>query len=763
MTVGAVRSSGRSGPGTVPAELPSDVYGFTGRAEELARLDALLDAPGSASAVVISALSGTAGVGKTALAVHWAHHVAERFPDGQLYVDLCGYDPDLPVRPEAALGGFLRALGVDGAAIPHGLAERAAYYRSLVAGRRVLVVLDNAYSTDQVRPLLPGTPSCLVVVTSRDSLTGLVVRHGARRIDLDLLPPADAMDLLRCLVGELADAEPAATAAVAERCGRLPLALRVAVEFAALRPAATMTELAEELADEQHRLDLLDSGVDSRTAVRAVFSWSYRHLPPPAARLFRLLGLFPGRDFDAPAAAALTSAEVGETRLLLDRLVRAHLVQRTGQDRFGLHDLLRSYAADLAGEDPEPDRRAARGNLLHYYVSTAAAAMDVLFPSERHRRPRVARHGGTPQFADAAQARAWLDRERPQLVAVTAVEVGSGWSTYIGYLAMTIGRYLTTGAHLHDAFTVHSNALRVAVGRGDRLAEGAALNHLGLVLFRWDRNVEAIEHHQRALAARREVGDRVGESGTLLNLGLTYQALGRFADALDHYRQALAISQELGDRNSVANCLCNLGFVHELLGRLDEAAEHARTALAVFLEVGNRINRAFPLNVLGKVHEKWGRYDEALAYHREALALQRDGDHPASAAYTRTRLASVLERQGECVEAAAQLRLALDVAEEIGDVAAQADARNVLGAVHRHDGRWAEAVEEHERAGTLAAAIGDRYQQARGLDGAAHALRAKGDPDGARERWTAALAAFDELGVPDAATVRAALDDDLPP
>jgi len=743
----------------VPSELPSDVTGFTGRAEELARLDALLDADRSASAVVISALAGTAGVGKTALAVHWGHRVAEHFPDGQLYVDLLGYDPDLPVRPEAALGGFLRSLGVDGAAIPQDLPELAARYRSLVAGRRMLVVLDNAHSADQVRPLLPGTRSCLVVVTSRDSLTGLVVRHGARRIDLDLLPPADAVDLLRRLVGERAGAEPAATAAVAERCGRLPLALRVAAELAALRPTSTMAELADELADEQHRLDLFDSAADDRTTVRAVFSWSYRHLPPAAARLFRLLGLCPGRDVDAWAAAALAHTDLDEARRLLDTLTRAHLVQRNGSDRFAMHDLLRSYALDRVAEDPEPDRRAARGNLLHYYVSTAAAAMDVLFPAERHRRPRLARHSGVPPLADAAQARAWLDRERPNLVAATAAEVGSGWATYVGYLAMTIGRYLTTGAHLHDAFTVHSNVLRVAVGRGDRFAEGAALNYLGLVLFRWDRNAEAIDHYQRALAARREVRDRTGEAGTLLNLGLTDQALCRFADALDHYRQALAISQEIGDRNSVANCLCNLGSVYELLGRCDEAAEHARAALALHLEVGNRTGRATSLSVLGKVHERWGRYDEALGYQQEASAVQQDVGNPAGEAYARTRLASVLERRGECAEAAEQLRLALDIAEEIGDVAGQADARNVLGAVHRRAGRWAEAVEQHERASALAAAIGERYQQARGLDGAAQALHAMGNPPAARERWTAALALFDELGVPDAATVRAALGD----
>jgi len=301
----------------VPAQLPGDVDVFTGRAAELAELDRLLTtapirtdaadkAGGDSTSVVISAVSGTAGVGKTALALRWAHQVRAEFSDGQLYVNLRGYDPDQPLSAGYALAGFLRALGVPGAEIPPEVDERAAAYRSLLDGRRILIVLDNASSVEQVRPLLPGTPSALVVVTSRDALAGLVARHGARRLDLDLLPPEDAVALLRALIGERAEAEPDVAVTLAGQCVRLPLALRVAAELAAARPSTSLAQLVGELADEQRRLELLDAGGDPRTAVRAVFSWSYRHLPAEAARAFRLIGLHPGPDLDPYATAALT-------------------------------------------------------------------------------------------------------------------------------------------------------------------------------------------------------------------------------------------------------------------------------------------------------------------------------------------------------------------------------------------------------------------------------------------------------------------------
>ncbi|MEU4164713.1 NB-ARC domain-containing protein [Actinoplanes sp. NPDC026670] len=395
--------------------------GFTGRHRELAALDDLAGGePGRRTAVVISSVSGTAGVGKTALVVHWAHRWRGRFPDGQLYVDLRGYDPAAPLTAHDALATLLEAVGVSSAELSAGVEERAARWRSETADRRLLIVLDNAASVEQVRPLLPGTASCLVLATSRDSLAGLVVRHGARRLDLDLLPAADAYELLRLLIGVRVDAEPEAARLLVERCARLPLALRVAAELAAARPGTSLAGLASELADEQRRMHLLGGdGGDPRTDVSAVFSWSMRHLTPVAARLFRLFGLHPHTDFEAYAAAALAGTDVSAARSTLELLARKHLVQPLGDGRYGMHDLLRAYARSLATDAAEDDPRAALGRLFDHYLATAADAMDTLHPAEAFRRPRIAPPGtATPDLSDPGVARAWLDVELDCLTAV---------------------------------------------------------------------------------------------------------------------------------------------------------------------------------------------------------------------------------------------------------------------------------------------------------------------------------------------------------
>jgi DNA-binding SARP family transcriptional activator len=343
--------------GARPRELPTDVPAFTGRVAELAELDRLLGppaiaaSPSRASAAVISVVSGTAGAGKTALAIHWAHRAAGQFPDGQLYVNLRGYDPATPMTAADALAGFLGALGVPSQDIPPDEGRRAARYRSLLADQRMLVVLDNASRADQVRPLLPGTPGCAVVVTSRDALAGLVARDGAARLELDLLPRDDAVALLTKLMGEQAHTDPDATVELARQCARLPLALRVAAELAAARPRVPLRDLVADLADERRRLDLLDVAGDPRSAVRAVFSWSTGQLSDESARMFRLLGLHLGPDISVPAAASLAAIADAEARRLLAELARAHLIVEHVPGRYALHDLLRAYAAEQADDN----------------------------------------------------------------------------------------------------------------------------------------------------------------------------------------------------------------------------------------------------------------------------------------------------------------------------------------------------------------------------------------------------------------------------
>ncbi len=375
--LGGGRTAGTAAesPRGKPQQLPVAARLFAGRAAELVTLRRITEEPAGSGLPVIIAVTGAAGVGKTALALRWAHEVAGRFPDGQLHADLRGYDPGSPVPAEEVLAGFLRSLGVPGPEIPADQSERAARFRGLLAGRRLLVVLDNARSAEHVRPLLPAAPGCAVVVTSRDALAGLVVRDGAQRVDLDLLPLADAVCLLRSLIGGRVDADPAAARTLAEQCARLPLALRAAAELAADRPAEPLAELVWQLGDRHQRLDLLDGGGDPRTAVRAVFSWSYQHLDRYSARAFRLLGLHPGIDIEASGGAALMDTTVAHARRLLIALARAHLIRQTGRARYAMHDLLRAYAAELAVACDSDRGEALRRLRAHATPASAYPAM----------------------------------------------------------------------------------------------------------------------------------------------------------------------------------------------------------------------------------------------------------------------------------------------------------------------------------------------------------------------------------------------------
>jgi DNA-binding SARP family transcriptional activator/Flp pilus assembly protein TadD len=690
-----------------PAQLPADVNAFTGRAVELAALDEIAatigqSSTGSSPPVVIS-VSGTAGVGKTALAVHWARRVAKAFPDGQLYVNLRGYDPGQPVTAGDALAGFLRALGMPGEDIPQELDERAAAYRTLLESRRILVVLDNADAVERVRPLLPGSPSSLVLVTSRDSLAGLVARHGARRLDLDTLPPQDASALLRALIGERAQAEPYAIATLARQCAWLPLALRVAAELAAASPEVTVAQLAGELADDR-RLELLDAGGDPGSAVRTVLSWSYRHLAAEPARTFRLLGLIPGPDLDAYAAAALTGTTHAQARRLLELLARVHLSHRTRPGRYSMHDLLRAYAADLAAaEDSEDERHAPLTRLFDYYAAAAAAAMDTLFPAERHIRPRV--RGpveSAPPVADPGAARAWLDSEREVLVAVTTHVEAHGWPGHATVLAGTLYRYLETGGHFADAITIHSAARRAASRTGDRAAEATAHTNLGLVDWWQGRYRQAAGHHREALRISREIDDRRGEASALNNLGIVYERQGRLDQGAHHYRQAAALAAELGDRTDEARSLANLGGIDYLQGRYQQAVRHLRRSLVIFREIGDHQGESAALSGLGIVNARQGRYEQAAEDYHQALAVASGID----------------DRPGE-----------------IG-------AHNGLGVVLLAAGHPEQAQAQHSAALALASGIGEKYEQARAHHGLAHAYHVTGDHGQAQYHWKHALDLF---------------------
>jgi tetratricopeptide (TPR) repeat protein len=740
----------------VPAQLPPDVRGFTGREDELDELDRLLvDADDQSTAVVISAVAGTAGVGKTALAVRWAHRVRDRFPDGQLYVDLRGYGPERPVSAEKALARFLANLGVAGQDIPLDVDDRAARYRTEINGRRMLVVLDNAASVEQIRPLLPGTRSCSVVVTSRDSLPGLVALHGGRRLDLGLLPHHDAVALLRTLIGERVRAEPDAAATLAAQCARLPLALRVAAELATARPATPLAGLVRELADESQRLQRLDAGGDPRAAVRVVFSWSYRHLPAAAARAFRLAGLHPGTELDAYSTAALTGTALDEAKNSLDVLARAHLIHLIGPGRYGMHDLLRAYARDLAcSQDSEADRQAALTRLFDYYLAAAGNARDARTPAERRHGPSASPDPSVPPMADAAAALAWLDAERPNLVAVCAYTAAEGWPGHTIWLSTILFRYLDAGAHFPDALSIHADAMDAASETGDAAAGAYACANLGVIHMRQGRYEQAAERYQEALARFSKTGDRVGEARTLTHLGLVNWRQGRYDEAAERHRQALTRYRETGNHGGEASALSNLGLVLWRQGRYEEAAEVHRQALSLYRKAGHRFGEANALANLGAVLLAQGQYEGAADDLRSALVIFRETGNRIGEGYALANLGVVSLRQRRHEQAADDLGRAVTIFRETGNRDGEAEALNGVGETLQATGQSGQARAQYAAGLTLAVETGDRYQQARAHAGLAAARHAAGEHALAREHWEHALTLYTGLGVPDADAIR---------
>jgi DNA-binding SARP family transcriptional activator/Tfp pilus assembly protein PilF len=761
-TAGGPEPAAAGGPEpVVPRELPAGIRHFTGRGGELKELTTLLDqADEEIPAVVISAIGGTAGVGKTALAVRWAHQVAERFPDGQLYVNLRGYDPAQPMTATGALAGFLRALGVDGQDIPAEEDERAAHYRSLLAGRRLLVLLDNAGTVAQVRPLLPGSPGCVVLVTSRNALAGLVARDGARRLDLDLLPPADAVGLLRALIGTRVDDDPPAAAALARQCARLPLALRIAAELAAARPHVPLAGLVGELAGQQRRLDLLDADGDPRTAVRAVFSWSYRHLDADAARAFRLTGLHPGTDFDSSATAALTGTTVEQADLLLAALGRAHLIRPARPGRYGMHDLLRAYAAEQAHAiDSEQARRAALTGLFDYYLHAAAAAMDALYPAEKQWRPQppASTNMPTPPLLTPDGAREWLDTGRACLVAVTAHAADHGWPGHAAALAPILYRYLQVGGHYADAQSVCAAGLDAAQQTGDLAAQAQSLKNLGLV-FSWRCQYEqAAGKLQLAQGLYRRIGDQHGQARTLGGLGIVAWRQGHLQQAADQFRQALARFREIGEWFGESRTLTNLGIVETQRGHYEQAADRHQESLAICRKFHDRSGEAIALDNLGEALCGQGRYQQAEDHLGHALAIYRELGYRRGEADALQILGRVFGRQARFLQAVELDRQALAIFSEIGDRTGEAEALNSLGESQAGAGLSRQARAHHHDALTIASQTGARYEQARAHDGLARAYRAIGDLNEARHHWQQAFTLYTELGVPEADEVRAQL------
>lgn len=654
-----------------PAQLPADLPTFVGRHAELERTRALLPADGGAPAtVVISAVGGMAGIGKTTLAVHWAHEVADRFPDGQLYINLRGFDPTgSMVAPEEAIRTFLDALGVPPMRIPAGLDAQAALYRSMLAQRRVLLLLDNARDTDQVRPLLPGSPGCLVIVTSRSQLTGLVVGEGAHPLTLDQLTSAEAHDLLALRLGtDRPAAEPQAADEIITRCARLPLALAIVAAHAAAHPGFPLSAVAEELRDSHGSLDAFAGGDDITIDVRAVFSCSYKALSGPAARLFRLLGLHSGPDISAPAAAALAGLPPRETRGLLNELTRAHLLTEHFPGRYTLHDLLRVYAAERVRADETPQERdRAVERLLAWYLHTADAAYPYITPNRRRIPLEPLPAACRPlEFTTHEQALDWCETERANLVTAVHQAVATGQPGIAWRLPAVLWGFFYLRSHMHDWLDTARTGLSAARAAHDRRGEAQGLADTAAAMRISGRHEEAIDSLQQAMAVCRELGDTDGRLSAVANLGDAYLHAGQLDKAVEYIRRGLAIDRVIGSAWGEGIALSNLGDAYQRLGRFDDAVDCLERALTVLRASGNRWVEGVALDVLGTVHSRLDRHGEAVAYYHRALETHRDIGNRWGEGNTLGNLGDVQLAAGERESARASWRQALAIFVEFG-------------------------------------------------------------------------------------------------
>jgi DNA-binding SARP family transcriptional activator/Tfp pilus assembly protein PilF len=615
-------------PVPVPAQLPPAVAGFAGRDAELASLDAFLarsaaDGSQSPRTVVIAAITGTAGVGKTTLALHWAHRVRDHFPDGQLYVNLRGFDPSEPAMgPDLALRGFLEALGVPPERVPGGVEAKAGLYRSLLSGKRVLVVLDNARDTEQVRPLLPGAAGCLALVTSRNQLTGLIAAEGAHPLQLDLLTVPEARVLLaRRLEARRVTEERQAAEEIIASCARLPLALAIVAARAAARPGFPLARIAAELRQATALLDPFDDG-ELAVNVRTVFACSYHALSSGAARLFRLLGLHPGPDISVSAAASLAGVARDQATTLLAELARAHMLTEQFPGRYTFHDLLRAYAAEQARAcDDEEARHAGIGRILDYYLHTADAAALHLNPRRDGVTTAPPQSGVTrEEIADYQQALAWFTAEHPVLLAAIA-RTPAGFGAYTWRLASALTTFLDRRGYWQELKAAQSTALAAARRQGDQVGQATACRGLGLAYRGLKQFDDARTHYLLALDLFRELGHHTGLAQTHVNLAWLAGAQGRHGEALEHSRQSLRQYQAADSREGQAIALNNVGWHFAELGDYDQALVYCQKALILVRELGDLSTQAHTWDSLGYIYLHLDRHAQAVGCYQHAILL----------------------------------------------------------------------------------------------------------------------------------------------
>ncbi len=643
----------------VPAQLPLATRAFAPRARELAQLDMMLADSGMQS-MPLTVVSGTAGAGKTSLAVHWAHQVRRSFPDGQLYIDLRGFDSGAMADPTAVLRRFLDAYGVPMHRMPAGLDELAALYRSVLADRRVLVVLDNARDVDQVRPLLPGSPGCAVVVTSRNQLTGLVAFEGAQSITLSLLTDDEARDLLTRRIGtDRVAAETAAVQDMITLCARLPLALAIAAASCVTRPDLAVADVATQLRASAGPFDALQS----------VFSWSYQALGPAAARLFRLLGLHPGPSFSEPTAASLAGVDAAAVRPLLAELIGANLIQESNPGRYSFHDLLWTYAVDRAtGDESQAEITAAHHRLLDHYLHTSIPAAMLLTP---HRQPiaglgppRAGVVTAAPDSRDAAVA--WFTDERTALQAMVGRAADQGFDAHVWQLAWAVQDFLDRWGHWDDQVANQLLATDAARRLGLHAAQGHAHISASTTYARLGDYEQAQAHLQQALELFATLGDFGGQAKVQYQLGWLSNRQGRHDQARGHARQALRLYRAAGQPVMAARTLNSLGWGYALSGDFARARPRCELALAHMQRFGDLAFQAGTSDSLGYIHHHLGNYDQAIAHYLRALELYQGHDDRYYEADALDHLGDSYQAAGDTDAARAAWERTLEILDQLG-------------------------------------------------------------------------------------------------
>jgi tetratricopeptide (TPR) repeat protein/transcriptional regulator with XRE-family HTH domain len=746
----------RQGSGAFPAAptrtLPRDIAAFTGRQAELTKLmgtSARMEATGGV--VGIHAIGGMAGIGKTTFAVHAAHQLAASFPDGQFFLPLHAHTPgQRPVEPADALASLLLTAGVPAPQIPPGLEARAARWRHCVADRKMLLVLDDAASHEQVRPLLPGTADTLVLITSRRRLTAL---EDATAISLDTLPPDEAAALLARLSDRPGlSAGDAAVGEITRLCGYLPLAIGMLARQLHHHPAWTAAGLAGDLAATRDRLELMQA---ENLSVAAAFDLSYRDLTGGQQRLFRRLGLHPGPDIDAYAAAAVDDTSVDQARHHLEGLYDQHLITEPARGRYRLHDLLREHAHALAGADPA-DSGAATGRLLDYYLHTALSAGWHIadWPTSSGGRPPPDEPlAWAPEIATPQQAAAWLETERPNLHAAVSDAAARGFPRHAIAIPAAISGFLRVHGYWDQAAALNQAALTIARQANGRADQASALEQLGILEWRTGDYPAAAASLQQALALFRDLGDQLGQASALHQLGAVQQLTGDYPAAAASHQQALALFRDIGHLAGQASALNDLGIVLRLTGDYPAAAASLQRSLALFRKVSDRLGQAYALKNLGIVQRLTGDYPAAAASHKQALTLLGEVSDRSGQAWALDDLGVVQRLAGDYPAAAASHTRALEQFRDLGDRLGQAEALNNLGELLCQTQTAQRALDHHSQALAIAHEIGAPLEEARALEGIGRCHLHDGNSGEGAAYLRRALMIYRRIGAADARRV----------